>query len=671
MATYFNYVICTIFIHIFSLSLPENFYRINLVFHAVYWINFFLLKKGKDNFSKHLFLFNTYAMLAYCDHFFGYQAFTFTYFIAFIPTAIRIFSFTSKRGLVLFHLFIPIIYFLVSSLLTYNLFPPHPKGVEIAFSVRIMNCVLVFAMAFTYTIYNLILNERKQESLLLRGSSLQTTLDNATGAIWTIDKNYKLITANISFRKYVEANFGMKDVPNKTYIKPYLEAMDDGFFIKKLYQPVLNGNIYSDNLEHRGKIYETRGIPIYDENSVLIGATFTSKDVTLRLQDEEKLKEALRNANIAAESKERFINNMSHELRTPLNGIIGISNILLEENHLPSQNKYLQNLQHLSDHTLQLVNNVLNLAKINAGKSALNIAPFNLKLFLVKFSGVFESLAEQKKLQFTIEEIGNTNLQIQSDETKLNQVLINLVANAVKFTETGFVKLQVIAPEIITNNQIDLKFKVIDTGIGISKENQEKIFEVFTQLDTDSTRKYQGTGLGITISDKILQLFNSKLCLDSELNKGTTFWFNVNVEASIIKEGEMAEHSIEDYYGLKGAHILLAEDNQVNQLVVRHILDKWSVNLTIVENGEQALAKAANYDFNIILMDLDMPIMDGYEATAKIKHLKPKANIVALTAAAFEDMEAHLLNNGFNGMIQKPFKKQELYAQLILANATV
>jgi CheY-like chemotaxis protein len=253
---------------------------------------------------------------------------------------------------------------------------------------------------------------------------------------------------------------------------------------------------------------------------------------------------------------------------------------------------------------------------------------------------------------------------VKGDEVKLNQVLFNLIGNAVKFTEEGTIHLHVtVAASPLPTGKIPVKFLVEDTGIGIKKEDQEKIFESFTQADSLTTRKFGGTGLGITISEKLLNLMQSGLKLESEYGKGSRFWFTVELDASSY-EPVVKKEMKPGHYELSDVNILMAEDNRINQMVAKKLLEKWKARVTVTENGVEAFDAAIAGDYDVILMDLDMPVMDGYESVAKIRAHKPGALIIALTAAAFDDMDIHLRRKGFNDVIQKPFKPHDLYIKI-------
>jgi CheY-like chemotaxis protein len=356
---------------------------------------------------------------------------------------------------------------------------------------------------------------------------------------------------------------------------------------------------------------------------------------------------------------------MSHELRTPLNGIIGITRILKDEKVLPEQQEHLNTLQDLSEHTLQLINNILDFAKVEAGKATLESRRFGLRRFLDKMTSIFQGTARLKGIRFEVNRLGETDIYVNGDEIRLSQVLINLIGNAFKFTEKGSVILSCNA-EIQKNNCAEIRFSIQDTGIGIKQENLSRIFESFSQADANTTRKFGGTGLGLSIGEKILGLMGAKLNVKSEYGKGTEFCFSLLLPVS-SKTDAMPLFETNNPGAdkdLTGVNILLAEDNKVNQVVACRLLQKMNATVSVVSNGKEATEYNGIHDMSVILMDLDMPVMDGYESTYLIKKKHPGTPVIALTAASFDDMHNYLSRKGFDEVVQKPFVPDDLLSKI-------
>jgi signal transduction histidine kinase/CheY-like chemotaxis protein len=378
---------------------------------------------------------------------------------------------------------------------------------------------------------------------------------------------------------------------------------------------------------------------------------------------EAELIKAKETAEEGAKIKLQFLSNMSHELRTPLNGIIGTTNLLKLDQHSAQQKEQFDLLTYSSQHMLHLVNDVLDFSKIESGKITLENRRFNLQKFIENIYNSFAPQFEQKNLYFKLlHNDANLNYTINSDDIRLGQILNNLLGNALKFTHSGGVTLG-INTTLLAPDTLQIKFDVIDTGIGIKKQSIDNIFESFVQGDLNTTRKYGGTGLGLTISRKLAEVFNATLCVESNPSKGSHFYFSPifavkeNIEDKPV-EKEAAMKS------LKGMNILIAEDNKINMLIARKFLLKWEVNLTEATNGRQAIDFCKTEKFDLLLLDLEMPEADGYTALAEIRHMYPTIPAIAFTAAVFENLHESLIQKGFNDYILKPFAPQDLNAKL-------
>ena len=356
---------------------------------------------------------------------------------------------------------------------------------------------------------------------------------------------------------------------------------------------------------------------------------------------------------------------MSHELRTPLNGIIGTTNLLLQEKHLKAQDESLSVLKFSSEHMHRVINDILDLSKLDADKIELEKIEVDIPALIHRVSHTFRKQYRDKGLQFEVEQEGPLEKQVMADPTRLSQVLSNLLSNALKFTNSGTVTLSVKALDIDSNNKY-IHFSVKDSGIGISKEKQKLIFDPFTQADLKTTRKYGGTGLGLTISRKLVALMGGELKVESAENKGSDFHFNINLQIS--KEAarpEIKAITAVETARLSGLKVLIAEDNPVNLLIATKFMDKWGVNYTTAKNGLEAVNKFPGDEFDVILMDIEMPEMDGYAALNEIRKQNNTVPILAFTAGVFENMKEKMESAGFEGYIRKPFRPEELSSKLL------
>ena len=375
------------------------------------------------------------------------------------------------------------------------------------------------------------------------------------------------------------------------------------------------------------------------------------------------LMKAKQKAEEAAKIKSRFLSNMSHELRTPLNGIIGASNLLLHESYLEEQKPQLDILKFSSEHMMLLINDILDYNKIEAGKLQLEEAPVNIKHLAHQIAAQFAPQITSKGLYFYTEIDEELDTEVFTDQTRLNQVLSNLLSNAIKFTKEGSVCL-IVKRLFASSTNVTVQFMVVDTGIGIPKEKQKEIFASFTQADVDTTRKYGGTGLGLSISKELVSMFKSDLLLESTPGKGSVFQFTAEWKINTERKMYINEEKAKDLTPLNGTRILLAEDNPVNMAIARRFLVKWGVELTEAVNGKLAVQAFAAQSFDLVLLDLEMPEMDGATALKEIRKMDQEIPILAFTAAAYDNMMTDLLEKGFRDFIPKPFRPEDLHNKI-------
>ena len=356
-----------------------------------------------------------------------------------------------------------------------------------------------------------------------------------------------------------------------------------------------------------------------------------------------------------ARAKSDFFSTVSHELRTPLYGVIGLSTILLENNKEKDAEDDLKSLKFSADYLLALVNDVLQINKIDSDKIDNEEVDFNPCELIEKIVATFEYMRKQNKNNIIINLAENLPFLVKGNATRLSQILMNLIGNASKFTENGLIEITV-TTDLLTNNKIKLGFSIKDNGEGIAQDKKEYIFEEFKQGDSLSYN-YQGTGLGLPIVKRLLNLSGSDVNLETELGKGSTFSFDLIYE--IIAEENHPEclskkSYIADTDILKGKHILIAEDNRINQMVTKKILEKDGVICTIVENGKDAVDSMQHNTYDLILMDVNMPVMNGLDATKIIKETY-SLPIIALTAVEIAEMRQSILDSGMDDIIIKPY----------------
>ena len=377
---------------------------------------------------------------------------------------------------------------------------------------------------------------------------------------------------------------------------------------------------------------------------------------------------ARRKAEDAAQAKQLFMSTMSHEIRTPLNEVIGITNLLLQGNPREDQMDYIKALKFSGNHLLTLVNDVLDYNKMESGKIIFEQTQFNLSDFLEEIMRSYSFRSKAKSLNFDIVKVSDLPVEVIGDPIRLNQILSNLLSNALKFTIHG--SIHVIVKEISrTNNHSKIEFTVTDTGIGIAKDKHSFIFDSFTQASPDTTRHFGGTGLGLAICKKLIELQGGTISIESEPQKGSTFRFELTFGISEKSTPSRNLDIPESFSGLEGKRILVAEDNKINFFVANKFLIGWGIVVTHAENGQIALDILAKQEFDLILMDLHMPVMDGIEATKQIrKSDNPKIQnipIVALTAAIMSESHDKIEDLKINDYVLKPFKPHDLFERIL------
>ncbi|TSE03911.1 response regulator [Aquimarina algiphila] len=373
---------------------------------------------------------------------------------------------------------------------------------------------------------------------------------------------------------------------------------------------------------------------------------------------------AKENAERASEAKVQFLSTITHELRTPLYAVTGLTHLLLEESPTPNQKEHLNSLKFSGEYLLSLINNILDLNKLEANKVEIENTSFNLKK---RINDVLIALGKSandrnNKLHYEFDE--SIPSKLKGDPLKISQILINLIGNSIKFTQKGDIWIRV-KPISKSENKVLLNFEIEDNGVGISEKKQQSIFENFTQGSVQINRKFGGTGLGLSIVKNLLSLMNSEIKLESKLGKGSKFLFNLEFEIFEDKSPNYAEEAKRiDYNILIDKRILVVEDNKINQLITRKILEKNKIKCDVADNGDIAVNKVKENTFDLILMDIHMPGISGIEATKQIREFNKEIPIIALTAVTLDDNLDEFYDNGFNDIIPKPYKTEEFFTKL-------
>lgn len=459
---------------------------------------------------------------------------------------------------------------------------------------------------------------------------------------------------------------------NSFFDEVYIKSSEDGFLIldgmfyfnepKSLAENIIEKIKMELSMPSRAELMEE----LEKKNQELIGYT-------------EDLKEAKNIAEEAAQSKADFLANMSHEIRTPMNAIIGMTYLIQKTDLSPKQKDYIEKIQASSQHLLGIINDILDFSKIESGKFEIEEIDFELSQVLNNLVTFIEEKCYVKGLKLIFDIDPDLPNNLKGDPLRIGQILINYTSNAVKFTKEGQITIRIKNQKDLDNNCI-VRFEVEDTGIGMTEEQKNKLFQPFQQADTSTTRKYGGTGLGLAISKQLASLMNGEVGAETYLGKGSVFWFTAqlrkNVSEEKISTSQLKIHNrneikedltinvIEEYLGkIEKIHILLVEDNELNQQVAVELLSDLGIVMDIAENGEQAIEKINSSYYDMVLMDMQMPVMDGITATKEIRKNSKFAHlpIVGITANAMVQDREKCMQSGMNDYLPKPIDPIKLF----------
>lgn len=508
-------------------------------------------------------------------------------------------------------------------------------------------------------------NKNLEKSLRVSEEKYRRIIEAAEEGIWIIDEEGKTVFHNkkISSILYCDAqeltdstifNFiRNEDIPTvKNYIKLFVNSgkwKTDVLFSNKkgdlIWTMVSAVNLFNEE---------------NNSNDILLMVT----DINTRKKAEESIIKAKVLAEDASKAKSQFLANMSHEMRTPLNGIIGMEYLLSNTNIDEKQTEYLNMLRDSADNLLHLINDVLDLARLESKKIEFNEISFDIKNLITDTIKLLRSSADRKNITFDVKIDDKINYSILSDPKYLQQVLKNLISNSVKFShENSTVNIYV--EEVEKDYLAYIKISVQDKGVGIQREKIEKLFDTFYQIDEPDRKRVGGTGLGLAISKKIVDYMSGKIEVWSEVEKGSIFSIEIPFKFMEDKVMESVRPIKIEKDNLSGKKVMIVEDNEINIALIENLLIRRNMQVEVSVNGEEAVEKHNNKDFDIILMDIQMPKMNGYQATAKIrekeKNKEKKTKIIALTAYAMEEDKDKCIAAGMDDYISKPFKAEDLY----------
>lgn len=519
-----------------------------------------------------------------------------------------------------------------------------------------------------------------QLSLLTKGidlekAKLSAIMESSNHLIWSVDSDYRLIYSNSNYSHAFGHRFG-RQLQVGDRILDYLPHEVSTEW-KRWYDKALRGSKFSVENPGKGFYWEIFFHPIVELEHQVVGVTVFMQDITSRKKAEQEMIAAKELAEQASKAKAQFLSTMSHEIRTPMNAVIGLTNLLLLEDPKEEQKQNLNVLKFSATNLLSLINDILDFSKIESGKIEFEEVAFSIKELIENTRQTLLLKASEKQLALETELDEAIPGMVIGDPTRLNQIMTNLIGNAIKFTPTGKVTIKVIVRHI-EEDSIAIDFAVQDTGIGIKEDKIHTIFDSFTQASSDTTRNFGGSGLGLAITKRLLELQNSTIHVQSSPGVGSRFYFTLSFKRSEKglkpRDKQPSEASIQEHrQSLEGYKVLVVEDNLINQMIASKFLLRWGLQIDMADNGLIALERVKAGDYDLILMDLEMPEMDGCSATKAIRSLgadKYKCiPIIALTASAFMEVQQEVYAAGMNGYLTKPFNPNEMLK--VIANCLV
>jgi signal transduction histidine kinase/CheY-like chemotaxis protein len=434
--------------------------------------------------------------------------------------------------------------------------------------------------------------------------------------------------------------------------------------VKLIFHPMVK------SLMEKNLAFKNYNISLQEKNKELLVQKNRIKEQSLEMEEKNiNLDFAKKEAEESLLAKAQFLSSMSHEIRTPMHVVLGITEILLTENLTPNQQGLLLTLTDSARNLLQIINDILDFDRIDSGKLTLGRIPFDLKKTITQSSNLANAAADKKGLKLVLDFDDQLPAQVKGDSHRINQLFNNLIGNAIKFTAEGGI---IIRTEVVqqTNEEVILYFSVEDTGIGIAENKLSDIFNTFSQADTQATRNYGGTGLGLAITQKIVALMGGEIKVDSELGKGSKFYFTLTFDVAknkvlgTTKPLTINERSLHQE-GLQ--KILLVDDNQLDLAVGKKYLKYWNLKYDVAKNGQEAIDLVSQNDYSLVLMDLQMPIMDGFTAAENIRKIPEnkyqigKLPIIALTASTVVEAQQKAFDVGMNDFLMKPYKPEGLF----------
>ena len=513
-----------------------------------------------------------------------------------------------------------------------------------------------------WTYDDVTLEKNTEKVLQNKEEKYRSIITNMNLGLMEVDLDDNILFANQSFCKM--SGYELEEIIGKKasdlFLSPRTKGSIEGINDKRRQGISDAYQLPLKNKKNEDKWWLISGAPLKNDEGKIIGSIGIHLDITHQKEIEKELIEAKLKAEESAKTKEEFLANMSHEIRTPMNVILGMSNQLYKTELNKQQNFYVNTINGAADNLLVIINDILDISKIEAGKLKLEAITFNIRDVIKRSITVLSLKAEEKGLELKMQIDKSIASVLVGDPYRLNQIMLNLISNAVKFTEKGSVEVFCKA-KIYNDKYQQLSITVKDTGIGMDEVYQSKLFQKFLQEENSTSRKYGGTGLGLSITKQLVDLMNGEIKVESKKNKGTTIELLIPFPIGKPEDLESENPAKVDSRILNGKRILLVEDNHMNRLLAIEILKYYGAEIDEAINGKIATELISENKYDVVLMDLSMPIMDGYEATSIIRNkLKSATPIIALTANAIKGENKKCLEAGMNDYISKPFDETSL-----------
>lgn len=640
------------------------------VFGAAYWLN----KSGKLRVGRITLYVILNLTVFVADIILGRNTGLFLLYIPIMASSLILFGFKEKNSIILVAAF-SVFLFVLLEITNHTIISVTYKLTREANYAIYYTTMLLSIVATVMCVYYLrSVNYHVESRLIEQRTFYENIFENLPADVAVFDKHHRYIYINpkgerdASVRKWMVGKDDFNYCEKKNLDKSQAERRRHAFnrCVVTL-EPVELEETSTDNKGNT--TYHLRSFnPILNDQSEVTIVIGYGIDITSQKQAQFKILEAKQLAENASRAKSNFLSNISHEIRTPLNAIIGLSNLLISDNKRENLEENLKIISYSANNLLALINDILDLSKIEEGKITAEKTPFSINELLSTLEKTIRIRSEEKKLDLITDFAADLPPVLTGDPLRLNQILLNLCTNAVKFTEEGSVTIKVRMAEK-KEDSVMLHFEVRDTGIGISPQKIETIFDSFTQAESYTTRKYGGTGLGLNISKKLCDILGGSIRVESNVNLGSTFYvslpFGYSHDTELLKANSNTQH-IKD---LSHLNILMAEDNLINQRLAQQLFNKWNCNLSMVSSGRKALEELKKEKFDMLLMDLQMPDMDGLTALQLLRsgeagELNRNIPAIALTADVFEETRKKVYESGFNDFLSKPFNNEDLYRKI-------